>query len=61
VIASSDWIVDLGPGGGDAGGKVMASGPPAKVAGSKRSATAPHLERRLRAGGPLARVGRARP
>jgi len=50
VIASADWVVDLGPGGGDAGGKVMASGPPGKVAGSKRSVTAPHLARRLRAG-----------
>lgn len=47
VIAAADWIIDLGPGGGDAGGKVMAAGPPAKVAGSKRSATAPHLARHL--------------
>jgi excinuclease ABC subunit A len=47
VITTADWIVDLGPGGGDAGGKVVASGPPAKVARSKRSATAPYLDRRL--------------
>ena len=49
VIATADWIIDLGPGGGDAGGKVVATGPPPKVARSKRSATAPYLERRLRA------------
>jgi excinuclease ABC subunit A len=60
VIASADWIVDLGPGGGDAGGQVMVSGPPAKVARSKRSATAPHLARRLGAGRPPPRAGRQR-
>jgi excinuclease ABC subunit A len=47
VVASADWVIDLGPGGGDAGGHVVASGPPAKVAKAKRSATAPYLARRL--------------
>jgi excinuclease ABC subunit A len=47
TIATADWIVDLGPGGGDAGGRVIAEGPPAKVAASRRSATAPYLARRL--------------
>ncbi|KAA0921475.1 excinuclease ABC subunit UvrA [Streptomyces apricus] len=47
TIATADWIVDLGPGGGDAGGRVVAEGPPAKVAKSRRSATAPYLARRL--------------
>ena len=28
VIANSDWIIDLGPGGGDAGGKIICKGTP---------------------------------
>ncbi|WP_456339988.1 hypothetical protein [Streptomyces liliiviolaceus] len=47
TIATADWVVDLGPGGGDAGGRVIAEGPPAKVAKARRSATAPYLARRL--------------
>ncbi|WP_221353684.1 excinuclease ABC subunit UvrA [Streptomyces beigongshangae] len=47
TIATADWIIDLGPGGGDAGGRVMAEGPPAEVARSRRSATAPYLARHL--------------
>jgi excinuclease ABC subunit A len=48
AIATADWIIDLGPRGGDAGGKVMVCGPPALVAKSKASATAPYLARRLK-------------
>ncbi|MFG2827322.1 excinuclease ABC subunit UvrA [Streptomyces sp. NPDC048434] len=47
AIATADWIIDLGPGGGDAGGRVVATGPPTKVARAKRSATAPYLAPRL--------------
>ncbi|MFE9370544.1 excinuclease ABC subunit UvrA [Streptomyces sp. NPDC006711] len=47
TIATADWVIDLGPGGGDAGGRVVAAGPPAKVAKSRRSATAPYLAARL--------------
>ena len=49
AIASADWVIDLGPGGGDAGGEVVAVGPPANVARSSASATAPYLARRLAA------------
>ena len=43
VIAEADWVIDIGPEGGDAGGKLVAQGPPAKVAKSKRSHTARFL------------------
>ena len=43
VIKSADWIIDLGPGGGSAGGKVVACGPPERVAASARSLTGRHL------------------
>ena len=47
VVAQSDWVIDIGPGAGDLGGKVVASGPPQKVAKSKTSRTAPFLAREL--------------
>ncbi|MCW2571834.1 MAG: excinuclease subunit [Frankiales bacterium] len=47
VIATADWVIDLGPGGGNAGGRIVATGPPASIARAKGSATAPYLERRL--------------
>ncbi len=47
TIATADWVIDLGPGGGDAGGRVVATGTPAKVARSRRSVTAPYLAHRL--------------
>jgi excinuclease ABC subunit A len=43
VIACADWIVDLGPDGGDGGGELVAEGPIAKIKASKRSATAAFL------------------
>ncbi|WP_409235793.1 excinuclease ABC subunit UvrA [Streptomyces sp. PA5.6] len=47
TIATADWVIDLGPGGGDTGGRVIAKGTPAKVATSRRSATARYLAPRL--------------
>ncbi len=47
VVAQSDWVIDIGPGAGDSGGKVVASGTPQKVAKSKTSRTAPFLAREL--------------
>lgn len=47
VVAQSDWVIDIGPGSGDRGGKVVVSGTPQKVAKSKSSRTAPFLGREL--------------
>lgn len=45
VIAASDWVIDIGPEAGEKGGMVVASGPPALVAKSKNSRTAPYLNK----------------
>jgi excinuclease ABC subunit A len=47
VVAGSDWVIDIGPGAGEEGGRVVASGPPAEVAGASASRTAPYLTRFL--------------
>jgi len=50
VVSHSDWIIDLGPGAGDEGGHIVASGTPHQVAGSGGKAggkTAHYLARRL--------------
>jgi excinuclease ABC subunit A len=43
VIAQSDWIIDIGPGAGNEGGDVVASGAPNEVAAPSVSKTAPYL------------------
>jgi len=49
VIAEADWIIDLGPEGGDAGGRLVAQGPPEQVArAGKTSHTARFLGRFLK-------------
>jgi excinuclease ABC subunit A len=48
VVAAADWVMDLGPSGGDAGGKLVAAGHPAAVARSANSRTAPYLAAALR-------------
>jgi len=45
VVAGSDWVIDIGPGAGDEGGRVVAEGVPAEVAKVGRSRTAPYLTR----------------
>lgn len=60
AIATADWVIDLGPGGGDAGGRVVATGTPAEIATAEGSATAPYLARRLNVAAPAAPRRRAR-
>ncbi|MFF7070669.1 ATP-binding cassette domain-containing protein [Streptomyces pseudovenezuelae] len=50
VVAGADWVIDLGPGGGDAGGRIVATGAPGDVAEARTSATAPYLARALGSG-----------
>jgi excinuclease ABC subunit A len=52
VLKSADWIIDLGPEGGEAGGYVVAAGPPEKVATHPHSHTAKYLAPYLAPGEP---------
>ncbi|MFW0837476.1 MAG: excinuclease ABC subunit UvrA [Candidatus Komeilibacteria bacterium] len=49
IIKSADWLIDLGPEGGDAGGEVVAAGTPQDVAKEKRSYTGKYLRALLKA------------
>lgn len=46
IIAAADWVIDLGPGGGDDGGRIVATGSPAGVAQTD-TPTGIHLNRHL--------------
>jgi excinuclease ABC subunit A len=43
VVAASDWVIDMGPGAGDQGGRIVASGTPGEIAQNSTSRTAPYL------------------
>ncbi len=47
LAACADWVIDLGPGGGNRGGRLVAAGPPEVIAQSGESATGPFLKRVL--------------
>ena len=47
VIKNADWIIDLGPGAGDKGGYVVATGTPEEIVGEETSATGNYLRRLL--------------
>jgi excinuclease UvrABC ATPase subunit len=46
VVARADWVIDLGPGAGHEGGRVVFEGPPAALAEFDKSLTGQHLQRR---------------
>jgi excinuclease ABC subunit A len=43
VVASSDWVIDMGPAAGASGGRIVAQGPPEAVLAHRDSRTAPYL------------------
>ncbi|MDB6152194.1 MAG: excinuclease subunit [Chthoniobacteraceae bacterium] len=47
IVAGSDWVIDIGPGAGEKGGRVVAAGSPAEILGKSESRTAPYLARHL--------------
>ena len=47
VVAGSDWVIDVGPGAGEEGGRIVAEGTPDEVANDGASRTAPYLARFL--------------
>jgi excinuclease ABC subunit A len=47
VIAASDWVIDIGPSAGEAGGQIVAEGTPVDIIKNKRSRTAPYLAKHL--------------
>jgi len=48
IASEADWIIDLGPGSGENGGQIVASGTPEEVSRAENSVTAPYLARRLK-------------
>jgi excinuclease ABC subunit A len=50
VIKTADWIIDLGPEGGEGGGEVVVCGTPEQVIRNRRSYTASALEKVMRNG-----------
>jgi excinuclease ABC subunit A len=47
VIKTADWVIDIGPEGGDGGGEIVAAGPPEKIVKEKRSYTGRFLKELL--------------
>src|SRR2546421_691042 len=54
VLKTADWLIDLGPEGGEKGGYVIAEGPPRQLTGNRDSATGQYLR------APLAKAAKAR-
>ena len=47
VIKNADWVIDLGPEGGDKGGRIVAQGTPMQIAKVKKSYTGKYLRQFL--------------
>ena len=53
VVKTADWVIDLGPEGGDGGGRIVAAGTPEEIAASKASYTGQYLKQALEEKGRL--------
>ncbi len=60
VILAADWVIDLGPEGGEAGGRIVASGTPEQIAANEESHTGRALRDELSRGGPEVSPRRAK-
>jgi excinuclease ABC subunit A len=56
VIRSADWVIDLGPEGGDRGGQIVAEGTPEQIAASRKSHTGQYLRQHATLTAPIAAV-----
>ena len=54
IIKNADWVIDLGPGAGDLGGELIATGTPEQVAKNAKSHTGRYLKSVLKSGRPVA-------
>jgi excinuclease ABC subunit A len=48
VIKSADWIIDLGPEGGEGGGEIVKEGTPEEIIRSRKSYTAKYLKDKIK-------------
>ena len=60
VIKTADWVIDLGPEGGEGGGRIVAEGTPEQIAASPASHTGRYLKRPLDEGQRAATIGTER-
>jgi len=51
VIKTADWVIDLGPEGGDGGGRIVAQGTPIQIAANRASVTGPYLKALIKQAG----------
>ena len=59
LVARADWVIDMGPGAGAEGGRIVAQGTPAEVAQAADSRTAPYLRRALQGSGTMTAAKKA--
>jgi excinuclease ABC subunit A len=59
VVACADWVIDLGPEGGEGGGEIVAAGTPEQIAAAERSHTGTYLREVLARAAPPKRASRA--
>ena len=59
IIKNSDWVIDLGPGAGDKGGRLIATGTPEELAANPKSFTGKYLKRVLKSSRPAAKAAKS--